>query len=91
MNSILQDPKPLVVGIGWVVECVEQRIRVDEASFSVDLVGMNIAGTNKVRIVFTLSHRPLDFEPMFVYSVVDPCCPSKSQQKIPPILLMHQK
>ena len=79
MNSILQDPKPLVVGIGWVVECVEQRIRVDEASFSVDLVGMNIAGTNKVRIVFTLSHRALDFKPMFVYSVVDLCCPSKSQ------------
>lgn len=51
LNSILQDPKPLVVGIGWVVECVEQRARVDEARFSVDLDGMNIAGANKVRVV----------------------------------------
>jgi len=45
---LLQDPKPLVVGIGWVVECVEQRARVEEARFSVDLGGINVAGTNKV-------------------------------------------
>jgi hypothetical protein len=45
---LLQDPKPLVVGIGWVVECVEQRVRVDEARFNINLDGMNVAGTNKV-------------------------------------------
>lgn len=44
---MLKDHKPLVVGIGWVVECVEQRTRVDEVPFSVDLDGVNVAGTNK--------------------------------------------
>ena len=65
-----------MVGIGWVVECVEQRTRVDEARFSIDLVKMNIAGMNKVRIVFVPSHRPWGFKTVFVYSAVDPCCPS---------------
>jgi hypothetical protein len=54
-NRLLQDPKPLVVGIGWVVECVEQRTHVDEARFNVDLDGMNVAGINKV-----CSSTPLD-------------------------------
>jgi hypothetical protein len=45
----LNDPKPKVVGIAWVVECVEQRQRVDEERFNVDLEGMNLAGINKVR------------------------------------------
>lgn len=38
-----------MVGIAWVVECVEQRARVDEARFLVDLENVNVAGTNKVR------------------------------------------
>lgn len=46
---LLNDPKPLVVGIAWVVECVEQRSRVDEAKFKVDLEMVNVAGTNKKR------------------------------------------
>lgn len=49
-NRSLRDPKPLVVGIAWVVECVEQRRRVDEAKFIVNLDGVNVAGTNKVDI-----------------------------------------
>lgn len=44
----MNDPKPVVVGIAWVVECVEQRSRVDEAKFKVDLELVNVAGTNKV-------------------------------------------
>ncbi|OBZ69765.1 hypothetical protein A0H81_10562 [Grifola frondosa] len=46
---LLNEPKPHVVGIAWVVECVEQRARVDEARFIIDLAGMNVAGTNKRR------------------------------------------
>lgn len=34
---MLTEPRPRVVGIGWVVECVEKRERVDEDRFSVDL------------------------------------------------------
>ena len=56
--SLLPDPKPFVVGIGWVVECVEHRARIDEMRFSVDLDGINIAGTNKVLILF-LHKRPI--------------------------------
>ncbi|KAI0343407.1 hypothetical protein BDW22DRAFT_1328841 [Trametopsis cervina] len=47
---LLNTPKPAVVGIGWVVECVEQRARVDEAAFLIDIEGASIAGSNKVRI-----------------------------------------
>ncbi len=47
-NRLLRDPKPLVVGLGWVVQCVEQRKHVDETNFLVDLEGVNVAGINKV-------------------------------------------
>ena len=34
---MFSDPKPAVVGIGWVVECAEKRERVDESRFAVDM------------------------------------------------------
>lgn len=37
------------MGIAWVVECVEQKKHVDEAKFLVDLDGVNVSGTTKVR------------------------------------------
>jgi hypothetical protein len=43
------EPRAFVVGIAWVVECVEKRQRLDEGKFKVNLEGMNVAGTNKVR------------------------------------------
>ncbi|KAF9456944.1 hypothetical protein BDZ94DRAFT_1203581 [Collybia nuda] len=46
---LLRDPKPLVVGIAWVVECVEQRQRVDESKFAIDLDNINVAGVNRRR------------------------------------------
>ncbi|KAG2142283.1 uncharacterized protein EDB93DRAFT_1088914 [Suillus bovinus] len=46
---LLNDPKPFVIGIAWVVECVEQRSRVDETKFKVDLEMVNVAGTSKKR------------------------------------------
>ena len=46
---MLRDPKPLVVGIAWVVECVEQRKKVDETKFLVDVEDMQYGtGTGKV-------------------------------------------
>jgi hypothetical protein len=48
LRRLMNEPRAFVVGIGWVVECVEQRIKVDEAKFQVDLEGTNVAGTNKV-------------------------------------------
>ncbi|KAI9064573.1 hypothetical protein FKP32DRAFT_1540641, partial [Trametes sanguinea] len=46
---LLKDPKPFTVGIAWVVECAEQRTRVDETRFLVNLDMANVAGVNKVR------------------------------------------
>lgn len=46
---MLRDPKPLVVGIAWVVECVEQRQRVDETNFLIDLEEVNLLAGNKVK------------------------------------------
>ncbi|KAG6866388.1 hypothetical protein C0991_004671 [Blastosporella zonata] len=46
---LLRDPKPLVVGIAWVVECVEQRMKVDETKFLVDLDSINFSGPSKRR------------------------------------------
>ncbi|KAF5320900.1 hypothetical protein D9619_001948 [Psilocybe cf. subviscida] len=45
----LRDPKPHVVSIGWVVACAEQRKRVPEAEYLVDLEFANILGANKRR------------------------------------------
>ncbi|KAI9460018.1 hypothetical protein HD554DRAFT_2206946 [Boletus coccyginus] len=46
---MLNDPKPLVVGIAWVVECVEKRAKVDEERFKIDVDLINVAGNNKRR------------------------------------------
>ncbi|KAJ3574542.1 hypothetical protein NP233_g1701 [Leucocoprinus birnbaumii] len=46
---LLRDPKPSVVGIAWVVECVEQRSHVEETPFLIDLSEMNATGTSKRR------------------------------------------
>ncbi|KIJ65865.1 hypothetical protein HYDPIDRAFT_87545 [Hydnomerulius pinastri MD-312] len=51
---LLNDPKPHVVGIAWVVECVEQRARVDEEKFKVDIDTINVAGGNKVCYCYSL-------------------------------------
>lgn len=48
---MLSTPKPHVVGIAWVVECAEQRRKAEEARFVVSLEHMNVAGTNKVRLL----------------------------------------
>lgn len=48
-SRLLDNPKPSVVGIGWVVDCVEQRARVDETKYLVDIEGASIAGSNKRR------------------------------------------
>ena len=45
---LFEDPKPLVVGIQWVVECAEKHARVDETPYLVDLEGVGVAGSNKV-------------------------------------------
>ncbi|KAL5483280.1 hypothetical protein ACEPAI_8510 [Sanghuangporus weigelae] len=49
---LLDEPRPKVVGIGWVVECAEKRARVDESRFQVDLESVNVAGTLKRRRSF---------------------------------------
>ncbi|TFK82381.1 hypothetical protein K466DRAFT_500430 [Polyporus arcularius HHB13444] len=46
--KLLGDPKPHVVGIGWVVECAEQCKKVDEGLHRVNLDLVNVAGVNKV-------------------------------------------
>ncbi|KAN0081195.1 hypothetical protein V8E55_008819 [Tylopilus felleus] len=43
---MLKDPKPIVVDIAWVVECVEKRARVDEERFKIDVDMINVAGGN---------------------------------------------
>ncbi|KAG1716204.1 hypothetical protein ID866_944 [Astraeus odoratus] len=48
-NSLLDDPKPHVVGIAWVVECVEQRAKLDEQKYKVDVDVIDVVGGNKRR------------------------------------------
>jgi beta-xylosidase len=55
---LLNEPRPEVVGIGWVVESVEKRTKVDEVKFRVDLELMNVAGTNKVGYTTLLLYAP---------------------------------
>ena len=44
----MNDPKPLVVGIGWVVACAESKAHVPEQKYLISMEAENIAGTNKV-------------------------------------------
>ena len=44
----IMDPKPLVVGIAWVVECAEKRVHAVETPFLVNLDNVNVAGGHKV-------------------------------------------
>ncbi|KAI0301573.1 hypothetical protein B0F90DRAFT_1628634 [Multifurca ochricompacta] len=46
---LMREPKPLVVGISWVVECAEQCRRVEEDDFLVDLESLNVAGNKRRR------------------------------------------
>ncbi|KAH0829200.1 hypothetical protein J3R83DRAFT_2760 [Lanmaoa asiatica] len=46
---MLNDPKPAVVGIAWVVECAEKRAKVDEERFKIDVDTINVAGGNNKR------------------------------------------
>ena len=48
----MREPKPFVVGISWVVECAEKCRRVGEENFLVDLEGVNVAGNNKVSLMY---------------------------------------
>lgn len=52
LNSALHEPKPEVVGIAWVVQCVEQRERVEGSRFKVELE--SISGDKAVRLVINL-------------------------------------
>lgn len=60
LHRLLKEPRPLVVGIAWVVECAEQCTRVDEDRFLISLDGVNVAGTQKVRplLFLILPHIP---------------------------------
>jgi hypothetical protein len=51
----LPEPKPRVVGVGWVVECAEKRQIVPEKRFEVDLLSVSLA-PRKVRLI--RNHRP---------------------------------
>ncbi|KAG9312046.1 hypothetical protein JVU11DRAFT_7325 [Chiua virens] len=46
---LLDSPKPAVVGIAWVVECVEKRTRLDEEKFKIDVDMINVAGGSHKR------------------------------------------
>lgn len=59
------DPKPLVVMLAWVVGCVEQKKRLDERYYLVDLEHVNVAGLNKVCILRFYSHFPDTFVPKY--------------------------
>ncbi|KAH9956184.1 hypothetical protein BC827DRAFT_812319 [Russula dissimulans] len=60
---LMREPKPFVVGISWVVECVEQCRRVGEENFLVDLEGLNIAGNNKRRRSMLPKHISSSMQP----------------------------
>lgn len=47
---LLNEPKPIVVAMAWVVACAEAKAHVDESEYLIDLTGENIAGVNKVCI-----------------------------------------
>ena len=79
--NLLRDPKPLVVGIAWVVDCVEQRRKVEEAEYLIDLDEVSLlTNPHKVRLVlFPLRTLSLIHTP---YSDDAPCYPNPSRDSI---------
>ncbi|KAF8342841.1 uncharacterized protein EI90DRAFT_2902879 [Cantharellus anzutake] len=71
-HKLYDEPKPFLVGIGWVVECVERRERADESRFLVDEPGPVVM--ERVRllvcscgmIVLTGSQRRKSMQPKMV-------------------------
>jgi len=51
--SLLSDPKPKVVGLTWVVECIEKRKHIDEEKFLIDLEDFKFATAHKVHNVLS--------------------------------------
>ncbi|KAJ7939656.1 hypothetical protein B0H13DRAFT_1550362, partial [Mycena leptocephala] len=45
----LPDPKPLVVGMEWVVQSAEKRTHVDETLYLIDMDDMNTTTTKRHR------------------------------------------
>ena len=50
VGRLLDEPRPKIVGIGWVVACAEKREQVDEERYKVNIDNINVAGTLKVRL-----------------------------------------
>lgn len=65
------DPKPVVVGIAWVVECAEKLAKVDEEKFKIDVDVINVAGGNHKVLPLHLPPRLILI--MHVYSVAGLC------------------
>lgn len=78
-GRLVKDPKPLVVGIAWVVECVEKRQRVEETRFLVDLAMANVAGVNRVGFLFPFLRSLF----CLCLSVVDGACDAASEVDAP--------
>ncbi|TDL24380.1 hypothetical protein BD410DRAFT_719845 [Rickenella mellea] len=47
---VLDEARPVIVGIGWVVECVEKRVLADEARFTVDITNLHVAGASSNKV-----------------------------------------
>ena len=50
--NTLPDPKPLLVGIGWVVECVERRQKVDETRFTIAVQDLIVGTGGKASVPY---------------------------------------
>ncbi|GJJ11271.1 hypothetical protein Clacol_005503 [Clathrus columnatus] len=57
--KLLPEPKPLVVSIGWVVECVEKRSHVEETRFLVNLDDIDITGGSQRRRSMTMQPKQI--------------------------------
>ena len=54
-KTSLLKKKPHVIGIAWVVDCVEQRAKMDEEKYKVDVELINVAGGIKVAFLTSFS------------------------------------
>lgn len=55
-HKLYDDPKPFLVGIGWVVECVEKREHVNEERFQVKTDEVSALDLKKVRTALSDSN-----------------------------------
>ncbi|KAG8989853.1 hypothetical protein FRB90_002048, partial [Tulasnella sp. 427] len=83
--STLDEPKPFLVGIGWVVNCVEKKERVDEKKYLVNVKEAEVVFGNKRRRSLQVKDRSSLVQGLGVSTLHKPTAAAKARTVVNPV------